>query len=237
MSIQPFFKPNNKNNESMDIYVKSLSSQTLDVDNLELSNLEVEEITSKDYKFKDEDNNTYDNLNISYNTDINMYWDFTPNNPGLWWSLQLSASFLSIKRVPNNNLKIGSRFVLKCSLELSDPVNPNTVDFALKLGDTFISSSIFQTTPLQSSPSYVDLESYITVYDKTNNPKEYSFVISNNYIETTSNTTKAYTKNLKLDNITYNGSNSIIEYMFMNNGPSSFNTNIKRGNYTLNQIV
>jgi hypothetical protein len=238
MSIQPFFNPENKTDETMNIYVKSVSAESFNIDNLNLNDLEVNSLTSKEYKFKDEDNNTYDNLNISYNTDVNMYYEFIPNTPGQWWSLQ-SNNFKSILQVPNNNLKVGSRFILLCNLELFDTVNPNTVDFALKLGNTQITNSLFTTNALSNISTYVNLVSHITVFEKNNNPKEYTFIINSNYIETTNNnaTTRSLTNNFKLENVSYSGTNSIIEYMYKNNGPTSFNTRILRGNYTLNQIV
>jgi hypothetical protein len=244
MSIQPFFKPENKNDETMNIYTKSITVDSFNADNLNLNNLEIDSLTSKEYKFKDDDNNTYDNLNISYNSNSFLFYSWIPQTAGQWWGFQvLSNSGRTILKVPNDNIRIGSTFHLSLGLEIQDSTqaSQNVVDIGLKLGNGSIHSLGFSTEPPKHlTPIIVTIDCCIICTAKTTvAPLEYDFIIRANFIENNDNQVmhNNYNKSLLIQNVPYVvGNDNFMEFMYRINGSNGFTT-YERGVYRLFQTI
>jgi hypothetical protein len=210
MSIQPFFKPENKNDETMNIYTKSITVDSFNADNFNPTNitttiinadlidadvgtidvLESNIIISRDYKHKDINHTLYTNFNISYNTSNNLFYVFQPNLTGPWWSFQ-DTNNPTILRVDNSEIVTGSKFLLKMGLQINDlnQASGNIVDFMIRIGDTGTTGTIFSSNPPKNLlPIHICIESELTCVSKTNSaPFEFGFVIVSKYTETMNN--------------------------------------------------
>jgi len=215
MSIQPFFNAENKNDETMNIYVKSVSAENFNIDNFNpttinattinatnihsdlidtdvgtIDVLESDIIISKDYKHKDVNHTLFTNFNISYNTSNNLFYVYQPQPAGGTWSLQ-DTNNPTILPVDNSEISVGSKFLLKIGLQVNDlnAGSGNIISFSIRIGNSGSTGTLFESNPPKNQlPMHISIESELTCVSKTNSvPFEYGFVIVSKYTETMNN--------------------------------------------------
>ena len=189
-------------------------------------------VTGENIKYKNT-GGVFDNLNVSYNTVNSLFYSFIPpaNN---WASLQPAPP--TVLAVPNDDIKIGSRFVLKIGLEVQDlnPGSTNTIDWKLRMGNTGFTAVLFTTNPPHNQSTTIQIETEIVVVDKT--ATHYDFVVSSFYRDKSGSSTQSLVYSAQeLNHTLFNVHPVNFEYSFKVHGTTGLFT-VNRGIYSLYQI-